>query len=168
MHGMHEATGSNPVSSTILRSFGASYSRPFSLTENHILFNKWLQIVIATVSVEVLAKSELARQSVLRSLGEGGSSIIQAFKKPLSFVLLKNYHYQNSCVVIIKSGTVMNRFLNRISLSIILLSLSFISSTHCMLNNIKDTDSILHDDYRYLSLVHGAIAWETGVNQAFV
>lgn len=35
--------------------------------------------------------------------------------------------------------------------------------THCMLNNIKDTDSILHDDYRYLSLVDGAVAWETGV-----
>ena len=32
-----------------------------------------------------------------------------------------------------------------------------------MLNNIKDTDSILHDDYKYLSLVDGAIAWETGV-----
>ncbi len=57
----------------------------------------------------------------------------------------------------------MNRSFRQFSLSIILLSLSFTSHTHCMLNNIIDTDSILHDDYRYLSLVHGAIAWETGV-----
>jgi len=55
----------------------------------------------------------------------------------------------------------MNRFLKQ--LNIIFLSLSITSHTYGMLQNIKDTDSILSDDYKYLSLVHGAIAWETGV-----
>jgi len=32
-----------------------------------------------------------------------------------------------------------------------------------MLANIKETDSILHNNYKHLSLVDGAIAWETGV-----
>jgi hypothetical protein len=57
----------------------------------------------------------------------------------------------------------MNNFFKKLLLSIIFLSPFAISFTHCMLNNIKDTDSILHADYNYLSLVHGAIAWETGV-----
>jgi len=58
----------------------------------------------------------------------------------------------------------MNNFFKRLSINIlVLLSLFTGLLTNCMLNSIKDTDSILHDDYKYLSLVHGAIAWETGV-----
>lgn len=58
----------------------------------------------------------------------------------------------------------MNRSVMRILTNAIIVVLLFFSVfTRCMLNNIKDTDTILHDDYQYLSLVHGAIAWETGV-----
>lgn len=32
----------------------------------------------------------------------------------------------------------------------------------CMLKNIKDTYQILNNDYKHLSIAHGAIAWETG------
>lgn len=54
----------------------------------------------------------------------------------------------------------MKRYYKHIAVLLMLVSNLFIT---CMLNNIKDTDSILHDDYKYLSLVDGAIAWETGV-----
>ena len=57
----------------------------------------------------------------------------------------------------------MNRFFRRISITILTFSLFISLHAHCMLNNIAGTDTILHDDYKYLSLVHGAIAWETGV-----
>ena len=33
----------------------------------------------------------------------------------------------------------------------------------CMPKNIKNTYKILSDDFKYFSLAHGAIAWETGV-----
>lgn len=32
-----------------------------------------------------------------------------------------------------------------------------------ILKNIKDTYNILNDDYKHYSLVHGAVAWETGI-----
>ncbi len=57
----------------------------------------------------------------------------------------------------------MKRYYKHIAVIFILLVLFAGLLTNCMLNNIKDTDSILHDDYSYLSLVDGAIAWETGV-----
>lgn len=41
------------------------------------------------------------------------------------------------------------------------LSLLF-AQAHCMLKNTKDTYQILSNDYKHLSIAHGAIAWETG------
>src|SRR2546423_1162989 len=38
----------------------------------------------------------------------------------------------------------------------------FALTINCTVNNIASTYSILHDNYKYLSLVHGAVAWETG------
>ncbi len=57
----------------------------------------------------------------------------------------------------------MKRYYKHIAVGIVLFLLFAGLLTNCMLNNIKDTDSILHDNYKHLSLVDGAIAWETGV-----
>jgi len=57
----------------------------------------------------------------------------------------------------------MNRFSTRISLTGVSLLIFISPHIQCMLNNIVETDTILHDDYKYLSLVDGSLAWETGV-----
>ena len=37
----------------------------------------------------------------------------------------------------------------------------FIGQFHANINNIKGTYDILQDQYKHLSVIHGAVAWET-------
>ncbi len=47
--------------------------------------------------------------------------------------------------------------------SLFIVLLSFNSNIEASLKNIKDTYSLLRPEYKHLSLIHGAVAWETGV-----
>ena len=55
----------------------------------------------------------------------------------------------------------MSLFFKRITISLVVLFISTYSQ--CMLNNIAKTHNIVHNSYKHLSLVNGAIGWETGV-----
>lgn len=55
----------------------------------------------------------------------------------------------------------MNKFF-KVLINILLLSLGTNIYIQSMLKNIKEVFSVVHKDYKHLSLVHGAIAWETG------
>jgi hypothetical protein len=57
----------------------------------------------------------------------------------------------------------MYPFCNRIILNIFFILLSCLHiHTQCMLNNIAKTHHIIRDGFKHLSLVNGAIEWETG------
>lgn len=51
---------------------------------------------------------------------------------------------------------------NNFLLTLLLVTLLW-QSADCMPKNIKGTDSVVADEYKHLSLVNGAIIWETGV-----
>lgn len=56
----------------------------------------------------------------------------------------------------------MNYF-SKCAMAVFAMLFLVIAHAHGMLQNIKNTYNIVHDEYKHLSLVHGAIAWETGV-----